>query len=295
MQLISYRAQGSTWQVGILGANGKFLGLTERGLPADMIDLISLGAEGQERIGRIVGDAGPRTWAPLHSVELGPPIPRLRRNMFCVGKNYVQHAREFAGSGFDRHESPELPAAPIFFSKGMNTVIGPQARIPAYLDPTATTDYEGELAVVIGNGGRGIRRSSATHHIYGFTIVNDVTARALQKAHGQWFLGKNIDGFCPMGPSLVTADEFTVSGKTILRTFVNEELRQIGSPADLIFDVSTLIETLSLTMTLEAGDIIASGTPAGVGIGFDPPRYLKHGDVVRVSIDGLGELCNTVD
>ena len=174
-------------------------------------------------------------------------------------------------------------------------MIGPGAAIPARLDPTNSVDYENELTVVIGKGGRGISKARAFEHVYGYTIVNDVTARTLQQRHKQWFIGKSMDGFCPMGPLLLTADEVDDVGTMHLVTRVNGEVRQDARVADLIFDIPTLIETISAGITLEPGDLIATGTPSGVGIGFKPPKYLKQGDIVSVSIEPIGELTNPVD
>jgi 2-keto-4-pentenoate hydratase/2-oxohepta-3-ene-1,7-dioic acid hydratase in catechol pathway len=173
-------------------------------------------------------------------------------------------------------------------------VIGPGDIIPAHRDPSRSTDYEGELAVVIGPGGRDIGRADAMRHVYGYTIINDVTARVVQKRHEQWFLGKSLDGFCPMGPAILTADDVPDVGALTIQTRVNNELRQDSSVALLIFDIPVLIETISSLMTLEAGDIISTGTPAGVGVGFKPPRFLKRGDVVSVTIDPIGTLENPV-
>lgn len=187
-----------------------------------------------------------------------------------------------------------IPEAPIIFTKATSAVIGPGEPIPAWLDPTHTTDYEGELALVIGLGGRGIARAEAMHHVYGYTIINDVTARVLQGRHQQWFLGKSLDGFCPMGPVLATADEVPEVDRLRVQTRVNGELRQNTLVANLIFDIPTLIETLSRTITLASGDIIATGTPAGVGMGFKPPKYLQKGDVVAITIEPIGTLENPV-
>jgi 2-keto-4-pentenoate hydratase/2-oxohepta-3-ene-1,7-dioic acid hydratase in catechol pathway len=228
---------------------------------------------------------------PLAQATLLAPIPRPARNLFCVGKNYRDHAREVQSSIVTADAVPELP---IIFTKATTTVIGPGAPIPASLDPTASVDYEGELAVVIGRGGRGIARADAMRHVYGYTIVNDVTSRRLQKQHQQWFLGKSLDGFGPLGPAIVTADEVPDVGALRVRTTVNGELRQDGRVADLIFDIPALIETLARAMTLEPGDLIATGTPAGVGMGFTPPRFLKPGDVVAVTVEPIGTLENPV-
>lgn len=222
----------------------------------------------------------------LAAVDLLAPIPRPARNIFCVGKNYRDHAAEMGGGD-------DLPAAPILFSKVPETVIAPGAAIPLPRGVSEAIDYEGELAVVIGRGGRGIAAADALAHVFGYTIVNDVTARDWQRRHQQWLLGKSFDGFCPMGPWIVTADALDPAATT-LRTFVNGELRQQAGTADLIFDVPTLIATISAGITLYPGDVIATGTPAGVGAGFKPPRFLKAGDRVGIEIGGIGRLENPV-
>jgi len=231
----------------------------------------------------------------LADVRLLAPVPRPAKNIFCVGKNYHEHAKEFHDSGFDASAgataSPDLP---IIFTKAATTVIGPGESIPGSSDPTQSVDYEGELTVVIGKGGRGIKKADAYRHVFGYTILNDVTARTLQHAHKQWFLGKNLDGFGPMGPCVVTVDEVPDVTRLRLETRVNGEVRQSADVSDLIFDIPTLIETISGVMTLEPGDLIATGTPVGVGIGFKPPKYLKAGDTVSVTIEPIGTLTNPV-
>lgn len=222
------------------------------------------------------------------------PIPRPARNIFCVGKNYFDHAHEFAKSGFDSSAAAgAVPKAPIIFSKVPECVIGPGEAIR--IDPAVSTavDYEGELAVIIGRGGRGITQANALAHVWGYTLVNDVTARDLQGRHSQWLIGKSQDTFCPMGPYAVTADALDLADAPI-SCHVNGEERQASNTRLLIFDVPTLIATLSAGITLRPGDIIATGTPAGVGIGFDPPRYLAAGDRVRVSMPAIGVLENPV-
>jgi 2-keto-4-pentenoate hydratase/2-oxohepta-3-ene-1,7-dioic acid hydratase in catechol pathway len=229
----------------------------------------------------------------LDSVKLVAPMPRPRRNIFCVGKNYHAHAREFAGSGFDSSAKSggDIPSAPILFSKVPECVIGPDEPILIPASVSTAIDYEAELAVIIGKGGKGITKADAMAHVWGYTIVNDVTARDWQGRHSQWLLGKSFDTFCPMGPWLVSADECDGT-KTQVKLWVNGELRQDASTTDLIFDIPTLIECISAGITLYPGDIIATGTPVGVGIGFKPPKYLKAGDEVRITIDGIGELRN---
>ncbi len=227
-------------------------------------------------------------------MALDAPIPRPRRNIFCVGKNYYEHAHEFARSGFDSSAAAgAVPEAPIIFSKVPECVVATGEPIRLRPSVSAAVDYEAELAVVIGRGGRGIRAEDAFQHVWGYTIVNDVTARDLQGRHKQWLIGKSQDSFCPMGPSLVTAGELDAANLE-LRCWVNDELRQSANTRDLIFDIPTLVATLSAGITLLPGDVIATGTPAGVGIGFDPPRFLRSGDRVRIEIAGIGVLENPV-
>jgi len=228
---------------------------------------------------------------PLDSVKLLAPVPRPRRNIFCVGRNYHAHAKELSGSVFKANNAD--PAAwPIVFTKVPETVIAHGEDVILPVGITEQIDYEAELAIVIGKGGKNISKAEAMNHVWGYTIVNDVTARDVQMRHQQWDLGKSFDTFCPMGPWLITADAFDATD-TRVRCWVNDELRQDGQTRDLIFDLPTLIETCSRGITLYPGDIIATGTPAGVGMGFNPPRYLKSGDRVRIQIDGIGTLENT--
>ncbi|WP_207005366.1 fumarylacetoacetate hydrolase family protein [Trinickia mobilis] len=223
------------------------------------------------------------------------PIDQPRRNIFCVGKNYHEHAAEFQNSGFDSSakNGEHAPEAPVIFTKPASTVIGPGGKIPGHTGVTSQLDYEAELGVVIGKGGRGIKKADAMNHVFGYTVINDVTARDLQKLHRQWFLGKSLDGFCPMGPHVVTADE--VDGQNIdIKCWVNGELRQNSNTSKLVFNIPTLIETLSAGIELQPGDVIATGTPAGVGIGFNPPKFLQRGDLIRIEIQNVGVLENEV-
>ncbi len=222
---------------------------------------------------------------PLSDVEINLPfLPR--RNIFCVGKNYKEHVREF-----EQDDKAKDPGAPIFFTKATTAVIGPEDAIDSHPDVTREVDYEGELAVIIGKQGADIAPEDAADYIYGYTILNDVTARDLQKKHAQWFLGKSLDTFCPIGPFVL------VGARTepfALYTRVNGHLRQEGNTEDLIFPIPTLISVLSKGMTLLPGDIIATGTPKGVGMGQNPPAFLQKGDVVEITIDSIGTLRNKV-
>jgi 2-keto-4-pentenoate hydratase/2-oxohepta-3-ene-1,7-dioic acid hydratase in catechol pathway len=267
--------------------------------------------QGRRRVGRVVGDEiellacdGTRgvleliglatlpaveTRVPLDRAALVAPIPQPRRNLWCVGRNYHAHAKELSDSVF-KHHKPE--GWPIVFTKVPETVVGPNdvVRLPG-ADITTQIDYEAELAIVIGTPGRNIRAADALAHVWGWTIVNDVTARDVQMRHSQWDLGKSFDTFCPMGPWIVTADELDGTD-TRVRCWVNGEMRQDARTTDLIYDTPTLIETCSRGITLLPGDVIATGTPAGVGMGMNPPRWLGHSDVVRIEIDGIGTLEN---
>jgi 2-keto-4-pentenoate hydratase/2-oxohepta-3-ene-1,7-dioic acid hydratase in catechol pathway len=270
------------------------LSKTSNHLPDNMLDFIAQGAAALDTARAVVNTENNRI--PLSQVQLLAPIPQPRRNIFCIGKNYREHVQELrgAGSACDDGDKNAIPEKPIFFTKATSSVIGPNEPIPAWLDPTGSTDYEGELAVIIGKGGRGIMHEDAMQHVYGYTILNDVTSRRLQREHQQWFLGKSLDGFCPMGPAIITADEIPDVDQLRVQTWVGDDLRQDDIVASLIFNIPTLIETLSRTMTLAPSDIIATGTPAGVGMGFKPPRFLQKGDVVKIRIDPIGTLKNPV-
>jgi 2-keto-4-pentenoate hydratase/2-oxohepta-3-ene-1,7-dioic acid hydratase in catechol pathway len=274
---------------------------TERGVVVDVSSLIPEGGlltaiEHWETVRpQLEANLADLPGLPLDDVRFRAPIPEPRRNVFCVGKNYREHVAEFGRSGYDTpSRSEDVPTKPILFSKATTSVTGPFDDVELHRAVTSEVDYEGELAVVIGRGGRGIARAEALEHVWGYTILNDVTARDLQRDHKQWLLGKSLDTHCPMGPYAVTADEVGDVQTLELETSVNGERRQHAAVKDLIFDVAELIATISAGITLLPGDIIATGTPAGVGIGFDPPRFLTSGDVVEVSISGLGTLRNRI-
>ena len=286
MRLATYRLDGQR-QVGLVSNDGRDLtplalskDAASRGVQA-IIDLLAAGERPPAtHTGKRIDVAG---------VQLEAPIPTPRRNLWCVGRNYHAHANELKTSVFkDNDVDPE--SWPIVFTKVPECVIGPHddVQMPGV---SVDIDYEAELAVVIGKSGKNVARSDALSYVFGYTVVNDVTARDVQIRHQQWDMGKSFDTFCPMGPWIVTADEFD-GAQTRVRCWVNGELRQDGPTKNMIFDIPTLIETVSRGITIYPGDIIATGTPAGVGMGMKPPRYLKAGDVVRVEVDGLGAIEN---
>ncbi len=292
MRFVSF-TRGGKPSFGVLSTDG--YGIVDlAGCAPDLEGLVVSGRDGLARV-RDLLDGGAVPSFGLRDVTLAAPFPRPAHTIVCIGKNYRDHAAEFHASGFDATAGPAaVPDVPIVFVKHPSAVIGAGAPIVAANDPTGTVDYEGELGVVIGATAFRVSRSDALRHVYGYTIVNDVTSRELQSRHKQWYVGKSVDTFCPMGPALVTADEVPDVTALRLQTFVNDELRQDAVVADLIFDIPTLIAALSATTTLQPGDIIATGTPAGVGIGFTPPKYLRAGDRVRITIGDLGELANPV-
>jgi 2-keto-4-pentenoate hydratase/2-oxohepta-3-ene-1,7-dioic acid hydratase in catechol pathway len=252
--------------------------------------------EGWAELGPVLArDAATAPSVPVDAVRLHAPIPTPRRNIFCVGKNYRDHVLEFGRSGYDQPDrSQDMPEFPVIFSKATTSVTGPFDVIEPHHDVTSELDYEAELGVIIGVGGRGISREDAVDHVWGYTIIDDFTARDLQRKHKQWLLGKGLDTHCPMGPYAVSADEIADVTALQVESWVNGEPRQSAPVKDLIFDIPELIATLSAGITLQPGDIIATGTPAGVGIGFDPPKFMATGDVIEVSITGLGTQKNRI-
>lgn len=253
---------------------------------SEMVDLVT-------RYGQLKSSLKTGTPIALTDVRLLAPIALPCRNIFCVGKNYGEHAREFSNSGFEAGavKGAEIDEFPAVFSKGPNTVIGPYDDVDLHAKVTSSVDYEVELAVIIGKPGKNIAKADAYSHVFGYTVVNDVTARDRQKNHKQWFLGKTLDTFCPMGPWITTGDELEPENLDV-KCWVNGELRQNANTRDLIFDIPSLIATISAGLMLVPGDIIATGTPAGVGIGFSPPKFLKAGDVVAMEISGIGRIEN---
>jgi 2-keto-4-pentenoate hydratase/2-oxohepta-3-ene-1,7-dioic acid hydratase in catechol pathway len=276
MKLITYRYSG-TEAVGILE------GETIHPLPVDsMLTLIESG--------RIPASDG--TPLALADVELLSPIPRPRQDVICLGINYKAHADEAAS--YDTAFIKEKPI-PIYFSKRVCEAVAPGGMIQSHPGLVERLDYEAELAVIIGKTARNVPAADAEQYIFGYTILNDVSARVLQTAHKQWYFGKSLDGFTPIGPCIVTADEISFPPALPIRARVNGELRQDSTTDLLITGIADIIAELSSGMTLLPGTVIATGTPSGVGMGFDPPKFLKTGDVVECEIEGIGVLRNTVE
>jgi 2-keto-4-pentenoate hydratase/2-oxohepta-3-ene-1,7-dioic acid hydratase in catechol pathway len=262
--------------------------------PRTLLDLVQSGSASWRAVAeRLDSHRAPLSGFELHEaddVTWHAPIPRPLKNVVCLGLNYVSHIRETTTS--DRQM--KLPDVPIFFTKAATSVSGPYDSIPWDRSATQQIDYEAELGVIIGTGGKNISRERALSHVFGYTVINDVSARDLQFGHKQWFKGKSLDGFCPMGPVVVTADEFGDPQRKRITLRVNGETRQEATTGDMLFPVAAIIEQLSRGMTLEPGDVIATGTPEGVGLGRTPPVYLEHGDVVETEIEGIGLLRNRV-
>ena len=286
MRLITYTS-GHSSGLGVLvpGQEDTFVPVPGLG----MLELIRAGEAGLARA-RACLEAGPRL--ELASVVLLAPIPEPVRNVFCLGWNYADHSREAAHL---RDKETKLPERPVFFTKATTAVNGPYADVQVDARISEQNDWEVELGVVIGPGGRNIPRDKALEHVFGYTVINDLSARDVQTAHGkQFFKGKSLDGYCPMGPCLVTRDEVPDPHALILRCRVNGELKQEGSTRDLIFDIPAILEWLSLGLTLLPGDIIATGTPSGVGFARTPPEYLRPGDVVACEVEGIGLIRNRI-
>lgn len=220
-------------------------------------------------------------------VKLLAPIPRPEKNIFCIGKNYAEHAIEMGSKD-------DIPEHLIVFTKAPTTVIGPNEKIYHHKEVTNELDYEGELAVVIGKKGKNIPKEEALNYVFGYTIINDVTARDLQSRHKQYFLGKSLDTTCPMGPWIVHAASIQNPNQLHVETRINGEIRQQSNTKHFIFPVEEIISVLSQGMTLEPGDIIATGTPSGVGKGFKPPKFLNQGDEIEITIEQIGTLCNQI-
>lgn len=297
MKLLSFRYEGKTlfgpkvkkeeavWNVlAIAEAVG------EKDFPSTIIEGIEQGLQFVEKVRKLAEQArtleNPEQFKyDFSTIEWLSPIPRTPKNVLCVGKNYADHAAEMGGEAIP-------PEKLMIFTKSPTSIAADEQDLPVHADVTENLDYEGELAIVISKKGSKIPKQLAYDHIFGYTIANDVTARDIQSAHKQFFLGKSLDGSCPMGPYIVTKDEIPNPHDLSIVTKVNETVRQNGNTANMIFKVDELIAEISKFVTLEAGDIILTGTPAGVGKGMNPPTFLKSGDTVKISVEGIGTLVN---
>ena len=286
MKLVTYRLSGAE-HVGALTADGRGV------LPlpaADMNTLIETMTLADLRSAAAAAERGGAV--PLSDVELLAPIPRPRQDVVCLGMNYRDHAEESARYSADAFTKNSTAA--VYFSKRVSEAGKPDGVIPRHAGLTDRLDYEVELAVILGRDARDVPAEKAADYIFGYTIVNDVSARDLQTGHKQWYFGKSLDGFTPMGPCIVTADEIAFPPALDISSTVNGEVRQHSNTSLFLTDIPALLSELSAGMTLLRGTIIATGTPAGVGMGFDPPRFLETGDTVSCTIEGIGTLTNTV-
>lgn len=292
MRLVTFQAEDGSSRLGALvGEQVVDLAAASGGsLPSSMLAFIQAGAAALDSARSLL--ANTPSGVPLRSVKLLAPIPRSSRNLLCLGLNYRAHAEE----GAALFGAPvAAPAFPMFFTKAPTSVIGPDDTIEIDTSLTKEPDWEVELAVVIGPGGRDIAKEDAWRHVFGYTVANDISARDLQFRHGgQFFKGKSLDTFCPLGPWIVTADEFGDNPTLDISLKLNGVVKQSSNTSKLIFDIPTTIASLSEGMTLEAGDIILTGTPEGVGFARKPPEFLKDGDVVECEVQGIGVLRNPV-
>ena len=287
MRLVTY-AKGAEEHVGVL-KEAAVVDLST--LAPDMLSLIDLGTSALDRARRILDAADGAALIPLGDVTLRAPIPRPRKNVICLGMNYVAHAYESARA---RGKPEVLPEYPVFFTKAPTTVIGPDAPVPLHEGVTAQLDWEVELAFVVGSVARRVPAERAMDFVFGYTVMNDVSARDLQVWHQQFFLAKSLDGCGPLGPWIVTADEIHDPHALAIRLRLNGRTVQDSTTGDQIFRIPRVIEVLSAGLTLEPGDIVSTGTPAGVGMGMSPQLWLKDGDVMEAEVEGIGVLRNTV-
>lgn len=287
MRLLTYERDGAPRAGLLLGERVIDIAGTSSGeLPSDMLELIDAGPPALERA-RQLEHASQTHSLPLADARLLAPIPKPRRNLVCVGLNYAEHAAE-------SRVTQGIPEHPVYFTKPPSTVIGPEAAIPWHGHVSTRIDWEVELVAVIGRRGRDIPEEHALEYVFGYTVGNDVTARDLQARHQQWYKGKGLDGFCPLGPWIVTSDELPDPQSMHLSLRVNGEEKQNAGTDDMVFSVAKLISVWSLGMTLEPGDLLMTGTPSGVGFARKPPEYLRPGDIVEAEIDAIGVLRNRV-
>ncbi|WP_026961408.1 fumarylacetoacetate hydrolase family protein [Alicyclobacillus herbarius] len=295
MRLVRFQAENEV-KLGVVLDSEKILDVTRvmksanRGIVYhDVLAVIKDGQTGLSLVEEAAKNFDPDFVIHAQDVKiLAPYLPE--RNVFCLGKNYVAHAKEFDG----RNDDSAIPNQPIIFTKPPSSVVATQESVYSYPELTSELDYEAEIAVIIGTEGINIEPEESWNYVFGFSLINDLTARDLQKKHQQWFKGKSLDGFCPFGPCVVTMNDIASVNDIDVYCLVNGEERQRSSLKQLIFDIPQIISVLSRGMRLQAGDIIATGTPEGVGMGYTPPRFLKPGDVVTVGSSQIGELVNTI-
>ena len=291
LKLITFSdAAGS--RVGVLLDGGRVLDLGAAMPPArDMLALIEAGPAALAAVRALAANPPDGAVLPVDKIAIQAPIPRPRRNVFCVGRNYMDHVAE--GDRTRGITTSEVPKFPQFFTKAPDTVIAPGALVPSHTGITEWLDYEVELVAVIGTAGRDIPKDRALDHVFGWTIANDVTGRDLQRRHGQWFKGKSLDRSCPMGPMIIPAADLDASDLAI-GLKLNGEQRQSSRTSKMIFDVKEIIHQLSAGFTLLPGDVIMTGTPEGVGYAMVPPQTMKTGDVMELTIEGIGTLTNAI-
>jgi 2-keto-4-pentenoate hydratase/2-oxohepta-3-ene-1,7-dioic acid hydratase in catechol pathway len=291
LNLITF-ADAAGSRAGVLLSGGRVLDLAVAMPPArDMLAVIDGGAAMLAAIRAVADNPPANALLPLASVALQAPIPQPRRNVFCVGRNYMDHVAE--GDRTRGITQSEVPKYPQFFTKAADCVIAPGAKVPTHEGVTKWLDYEVELVAIIGTAGRDIPKEKALEHVYGWTIGNDVTGRDLQRRHGQWFKGKSLDRSCPLGPVIVPAADLSAADLAI-GLKINGEQRQASRTSKMIFDVPEIIHQLSAGFTLLPGDVIMTGTPEGVGYAMQPPQTLKAGDVMELTIEGIGTLTNAI-
>jgi 2-keto-4-pentenoate hydratase/2-oxohepta-3-ene-1,7-dioic acid hydratase in catechol pathway len=290
MKFVTFKS-GSEERLGILNDQKGVLDLSKAdpSLPKDMLSFIAAGQSALDGAKKAAGAAD--GWQPLSSVKLMAPIPHYKKNVFCVGRNYKLHIEEGARA---RGVPVAFPPVPEFFSKPPTTVIGHGDDVLWNSKVTQQLDYEIELGIVIGKKCTNLSVEEALSVVFGYTIGNDVSARELQKNHGQWFKGKSLDTSCPLGPNITTADEFGDTSGHQLVLKVNGEVRQDSNTSDMLFNCAQIVSSLSQGVTLEPGDTIITGTPSGVALGMTPQAWLKDGDVMELSITGIGTLVNKV-
>lgn len=292
MQFITFSTEEEKEHLGLITKEKKVIDLTNLGESYDYFDSLLNFVQGGESALNTLNEL---LKSPFHDSELKSleevsllsPIPKPIKNIYCVGLNYEKHTEEFTKSKNNTIEHP------IIFSKTPTTVIGHEGEIDLHVDVTKEVDYEAELGVIIGTGGKNIKKENAYDHVFGYTIINDITARDLQRKHQQWLIGKSLDTFCPIGPHVVHKSEISDPENLNISCKINGEVRQSSNTKHMIFGIEELIATISKGHTLQAGDIIATGTCEGVGMGFDPPKYLKEDDIVEVEIEKIGVLRNS--